>query len=152
MTDATQQITLPSFDLEVVGGTRLTNADLQGHKTVLYFYPKDDTPGCTLEGREFSALSDKFEAASVPIYGVSPDPARSHERFREKCEISIPLAVDTDHSLASAIGAWGEKTFAGRSYMGILRTTLLIGSDGSVERVWRDVKPEGHAAEVLAAL
>jgi peroxiredoxin Q/BCP len=140
---------LPDFDLETTGGGRVTNADLEGRRTLLYFYPKDDTPGCTLEGQEFTRLKDAFAEAGVDVFGVSPDTARSHERFIDKCSLGIPLISDPARLLIESQGLWVEKKFAGRQYMGVARSTLLIGPDGTIEREWRDVKPSGHAAEVL---
>jgi len=143
---------LPEFDLGTSAGGRMSTADLAGRRTVLYFYPKDDTPGCTLEGQEFSRLSDDFEKAGVAVFGVSPDSEKSHERFVSKCALHIPLVSDPDHVLIDALGLWVQKKFAGRTYMGVERSTFLIDSDGSVEREWRQVKPAGHAAEVLEAV
>ena len=140
---------LPDFDLETSGGGRVSNADLEGRRTVLYFYPKDDTPGCTLEGQEFTQLNEAFTAAGVTVYGVSPDTSKSHQRFISKCALGIPLISDPERRLIDSQGLWVEKKFMGRRYMGVARTTLLIGPDGTVVREWRDVKPSGHAAEVL---
>jgi peroxiredoxin Q/BCP len=140
---------LPDFDLETSGGTRVTSGDLQGRRTVLYFYPKDDTPGCTLEGQEFTQLKSAFDDAGVTVYGISPDTAKQHQRFIEKCGLGIPLISDPDRRLIDSQGLWVEKKFMGRTYMGVARTTLLVGPDGTIEREWRDVKPSGHAAEVL---
>ena len=142
---------LPEFDLELGGGGRLRRDDLLGHRTVLYFYPKDDTPGCTIEGREFTALLDDFRAAGVEVYGVSPDSPRSHERFAAKCDLGIPLLSDPEHVLIGALGLWVEKSMYGRDYNGVERSTFLVGDDGAVEREWRKVKAGGHAAEVLEA-
>ena len=140
---------LPDFDLETSDGGRVSNTDLEGRRTVLYFYPKDDTPGCTLEGQEFTRLNEAFAAAGVTVYGVSPDTAKSHQRFIKKCSLGIPLISDPDRLLIESQNLWVEKKFMGREYMGVARTTLLIGPDGTIEREWRDVKPSGHAAEVL---
>ena len=140
---------LPDFDLETSGGDRVSNADLEGHRTVLFFYPKDDTPGCTLESQEFSRLNDAFAAAGVTVYGVSPDSLKKHLRFIEKCSLGVPLISDPERLLIESQGLWVEKKYMGRQYMGVARTTLLIGPDGAIEREWRDVKPSGHAAEVL---
>jgi len=140
---------LPDFDLETSSGTRVTSGDLQGRRTVLYFYPKDDTPGCTLEGQEFTSLKAAFDDAGVTVYGISPDTAKQHQRFIEKCGLGIPLISDPDRRLIDSQGLWVEKKFMGRTYMGVARTTLLVGPDGTIEREWRDVKPSGHAAEVL---
>jgi peroxiredoxin Q/BCP len=139
------------LDLPVSDGTRLTREALSGRRVVLYFYPKDDTPGCTLEGREFSALRAQFEAQGVAVYGVSPDSERSHERFITKCELGVPLVSDPDRILCEAYGVWKERRMYGRTYMGVERSTFLV-EDGEVVREWRGVKPAGHAAEVLAAV
>ncbi|MGA9112947.1 MAG: peroxiredoxin [Candidatus Dormiibacterota bacterium] len=143
---------LPDFDLTTGGGGRLRNSDLLGHRTVLYFYPKDDTPGCTLEGREFTRLLPEFERAGVAVYGVSPDSGESHDAFAAKCELGIPLVSDPDRRLIDFFQLWVTKEKYGRSYMGVDRSTFLIGPDGRVAREWRTVKPEGHAGEVLAAV
>ncbi|HSP65126.1 MAG TPA: peroxiredoxin [Candidatus Deferrimicrobium sp.] len=142
---------LPEFELELGGGGRLRRDDLLGRRTVLYFYPKDDTPGCTVEGREFTAALDDFRAAGVEVYGVSPDSPTSHERFAAKCDLGIPLVSDPDHVLIGPLGLWVQKSMYGRTYNGVQRSTFLIGDDGAVEREWREVKAGGHAAEVLQA-
>jgi peroxiredoxin Q/BCP len=143
---------LPDFDLPTGGGGRLRAADLRGGRTVLYFYPKDDTTGCTLEAREFTALLPEFERHGVRVVGVSPDSERSHDRFTAKCGIGFPLLSDPEHALSQALGVWVEKSMYGRRYMGIERSTFLVGADGRIERAWRKVKAGGHAAEVLGAL
>ncbi len=143
---------LPGFDLETGGGGRLSSGDLQGRRSVLYFYPKDDTSGCTLEAREFTALLGEFAERGVAVYGVSPDPARSHDRFAAKCEIGFPLISDPERSLCEAMGVWVQKSMYGRSYMGVERSTFVIGPDGRVEREWRRVKVPGHAAAVLESV
>jgi peroxiredoxin Q/BCP len=140
---------LPDFDLETTEGRRMRSADLEGRRTVLYFYPKDDTPGYTLEGQEFTKLNDAFAAAGVAVYGVSPDTLKKHQRFIDKCSLGIPLISDPERRLIESQGLWVQKKYMGREYMGVARTTLLIGPDGTIEREWRDVKPAGHAAEVL---
>lgn len=142
---------LPDFDLELGDGRRLKRDDLLGHRTVLYFYPKDDTPGCTIEGHEFSALLDEYRSAGVEVYGVSADSPSSHRRFASKCDLTVPLISDPDHVLIDALGLWVEKSMYGRSYQGIERSTFLIGESGEVEREWRAVKAGGHAAAVLEA-
>lgn len=143
---------LPEFDLETSAGSRITNNDLRGGRTVLYFYPKDDTPGCTLEGQEFTRLASAFADAGVTVYGISPDTLKKHQRFIDKCGLGIPLISDPHRLLIELQGLWVEKKFMGRTYMGVARTTLLIGPDGAIEREWRDVKPSGHAAEVLESV
>jgi peroxiredoxin Q/BCP len=149
MDDAT---TLPDFDLALSGGGRLRREDLRDRRTVLYFYPKDDTPGCTVEGQEFTRLLPDFEGAGVGVYGVSPDSQASHDGFVAKCQLGIPLVSDPDRRLIEGLGLWAEKSYAGRTYMGVERSTFVIGPDLRIERSWRAVKPGGHAAEVLAAL
>jgi thioredoxin-dependent peroxiredoxin len=143
---------IPTFDLARSGGGRLRSADLEGKRTVLYFYPKDDTPGCTVEGQEFTQLRGEFEAKGVDVFGVSPDSERSHEKFIEKCSLGVPLLSDPDRVLIGALGLWKEKTYMGRTYMGVERSTFLIGPDGTIEREWHEVKAPGHAAEVLQAV
>ena len=142
---------LPDFDLELGGGAHLRRDDLVGRRTVLYFYPKDDTPGCTIEGHEFSALLDDFRAEGVEVYGVSPDSAQSHDRFAAKCSLTVPLISDPDRVLIDALGLWVEKSMYGRTYRGVERSTFLVGPDADVVREWRAVKAPGHAADVLEA-
>jgi thioredoxin-dependent peroxiredoxin len=142
---------LPDFDLELGGGKRLRRDDLLGRRTLLYFYPKDDTPGCTVEGREFTALLGDFRAAGIDVYGVSPDSVRSHERFAAKCDVGIPLISDPDRVLIDALGLWVEKSRYGRTYHGVQRSTFLVGATGDVEKEWRAVTAGGHAAAVLEA-
>jgi peroxiredoxin Q/BCP len=143
---------LPDFDLETGGGGRLSAEALRGRRSVLYFYPKDDTSGCTLEANEFTALVGEFAERGIAVYGVSPDPARSHDRFAAKCDIGFPLVSDPDKALCEAMGVWVEKSMYGRRYMGVERSTFVVGPDGRVEREWRKVKVPGHAAEVLASV
>jgi thioredoxin-dependent peroxiredoxin len=142
---------LPDFELALSGGRRLRRDDLLGRRTVLYFYPKDDTPGCTLEGREFTALLDDFRVAGIDVYGVSPDSATSHDRFAAKCDLGIPLISDPDHVLIAALDLWVDKSMSGRTYKGVERSTFLIGPAAEVEQEWRAVKAAGHAAAVLEA-
>ena len=142
---------VPDVALEAMDGRRLSPADFRGNKLVLYFYPKDDTSGCTREAQDFSALADEFEKAGTWLLGVSKDPAKSHARFADKYGLKVPLASDSDGSACEAFGTWVEKSMYGRKYMGIERATFLIDRDGVVKRVWRKVKVPGHAEEVLAA-
>jgi peroxiredoxin Q/BCP len=144
-------VALPDFDLELGGGKRLRRDDLLGRRTLLYFYPKDDTPGCTVEGREFTALLGDFRAAGIDVYGVSPDSVRSHERFAAKCDLGIPLISDPDRVLIDGLGLWVEKSRYGRTYHGVQRSTFLVGATGDVEKEWRAVSAGGHAAAVLEA-
>ncbi len=146
------ETSIPDFDLAVSGGGRLRRADLRGRRTVLYFYPKDDTPGCTTEGQEFTQLLEEFRSVGVDVFGVSPDTEASHDRFAAKCGLGIRLVSDPERRLIDAFGLWGEKSFAGRRYMGVDRSTFLIGPEIEIERTWRSVRPQGHAAEVLAAV
>ena len=143
---------LPKFDLETSDGGRISSDDLRGTRTVLYFYPKDDTSGCTIEAHEFTKLLKKFEKAGVDVLGVSPDSVGSHDKFVEKCNIGFPLISDPDKKLCEAFGVWKEKSMYGRTYMGVERSTFLIGPDGTIEQEWRKVKAAGHAAEVLGAV
>jgi peroxiredoxin Q/BCP len=142
----------PAFSLPADDGSTVSLADLRGRPVVLYFYPKDDTPGCTIEACEFRDHWDAVQQAGAVVLGVSPDSVTSHRRFKEKYRLPFPLLADADHAVAKTYGAWGQKTRYGRTYEGILRTTFVIGADGRVARVFEQVKPQGHALEVLAAL
>lgn len=122
-----------------------------GQPLVLYFYPKDDTSGCTLEAQNFTQLAPDFEKAGVKVVGVSRDPMKKHEKFIAKYDLAVPLASDEDGKISDAFGTWVEKSMYGRKYMGMERATFLIGSDGKVSRAWRKVKVPGHAQEVLKA-
>ncbi len=141
----------PNFSLPGAGGEKQTLAAYKGKKLALYFYPKDDTSGCTKEAIEFNGLRDKFAKAGTAILGVSPDSEKSHDKFRAKYELKIPLASDEAKAMLSAYGVWVEKSMYGRKYMGVERTTFLIGADGRIAKVWRKVKVPGHAEAVLAA-
>jgi peroxiredoxin Q/BCP len=142
----------PDFDLPADGGKRFRLAALRGRPVARYFYPKDDTEGCTIEAREFSALRSDFERAGAGVVGISPDSPGSHDRFKCKFEIDLSLASDEDHAVAEAYGVWVEKSMYGRTFMGVERATFLISDRGRIARIWRKVRPKGHAAEVLAAL
>ena len=142
---------VPDVKLEAMDGRTISPADFRGNKLVLYFYPKDDTSGCTAEAQAFSALAGEFERAGTWILGVSRDPAKSHSKFTDKYGLKVPLASDTDGSVCEAFGTWTEKSMYGRKYMGIERATFLVDRDGVVKRVWRKVKVPGHAEEVLEA-
>jgi peroxiredoxin Q/BCP len=140
----------PNFELETADGpVRL--ADFQGRPLVLYFYPKDDTSGCTREAQDFTGLASEFSKAGVKVVGVSRDPMKSHEKFIGKYGLAVPLASDEDGSISDAFGTWVQKSMYGRKYMGMERATYLIGADGRVLRAWRKVKVPGHAQEVLNA-
>ncbi|SEO92590.1 peroxiredoxin Q/BCP [Methylobacterium sp. ap11] len=141
----------PDFSLPATGGETLSLTGLKGRKAVLYFYPKDDTSGCTLEAQAFNALADAFAAADTVVIGVSPDPMKSHDKFREKYGLGFPLASDETKTMLEAYGVWVEKSMYGRKYMGVERTTVLIGRDGTIAQVWPKVKVPGHADAVLAA-
>jgi len=141
----------PAFSLPATGGMDISLDSLRGRKVVLYFYPKDDTSGCTLEAQNFQALRKEFEAADTEIVGVSPDSLKSHDKFRSKYDLGFPLASDEDKAMLEAYGVWVEKSMYGRKYMGVERTTVLIDRDGTVAKVWNKVKVPGHAEEVLAA-
>jgi peroxiredoxin Q/BCP len=142
----------PAFSLPSDSGESIALTDLKGKPVVLYFYPKDDTTGCTVEACEFRDSWREVKRSGAVVLGVSPDSAVSHQKFKAKYSLPFPLLADQDHKVAEAYGAWGEKSMYGRKYRGILRTTFLIGKDGKIARVFEKVKPKGHAAEVLAAL
>ena len=142
---------VPDVKLEGAEGRTLSPKDFAGQKLVLYFYPKDDTSGCTSEAQAFTALADEFEKAGTWLLGVSKDSPKSHAKFTEKYGLKVPLASDTDGSVCEAFGTWVEKSMYGRKYMGIERATFLVDRDGVVKKVWRKVKVPGHAEEVLAA-
>jgi thioredoxin-dependent peroxiredoxin len=141
----------PDFRLPRDGGGAVALADFAGEKLVIYFYPRADTPGCTRESMDFSRLAKQFAAAGTKVIGVSADPVRAQDAFRDKYRLDVPLVSDEAKSMIKAYGAWGEKSMYGRTFEGILRTTVLVGADGRVKRVWRHVKVDGHADEVLAA-
>jgi peroxiredoxin Q/BCP len=147
--DAGQPV--PDFTLPRDGGGALGPKDFRGKKLVLYFYPKDDTSGCTTEALGFTAKLSDFEAADTTVLGISKDSVKSHDEFRDKHKLAVPLLSDEDGAVVEAFGVWGEKSMYGRKYMGIDRSTFLIGPDGVVARVWRGVKVPGHVDEVLAA-
>jgi thioredoxin-dependent peroxiredoxin len=141
----------PDFELPTDGGGHARLMDLKGKAVVLYFYPKDDTSGCTAEAIAFNGLRAKFAAAGTALIGVSPDNAASHDRFKRKHDLQFALAADPERTAIEAYGVWKEKSMYGRKYFGVERSTFLIGRDGRVARVWRKVKVPGHAEEVLAA-
>jgi thioredoxin-dependent peroxiredoxin len=141
----------PAFRLPRDGGESISLADFAGKKLVVFFYPRADTPGCTREAIDFTRLNADFAAAGTAVLGVSADPVKAQEAFRNKHQLSVPLISDERHEMLDAYGAWGEKSLYGRKFMGIIRTTVLIGADGRVARLWRNVRVDGHADEVLAA-
>ncbi|WP_420961816.1 thioredoxin-dependent thiol peroxidase [Brucella sp. IR073] len=141
----------PDFSLPRDGGETVTLSGLRGEPVVLYFYPKDDTSGCTQEAIEFSRLKGDFDRIGVRVIGMSPDSVKKHDKFKTKHELAVELVSDEDKSVLQAYGVWVEKSMYGRKYMGVERTTFLIGPDGMITHVWRKVKVPGHAAEVLKA-
>jgi len=144
--------TLPDIAMETPEGGTVKPSDFAGQKLVIFFYPKDNTPGCTTENKDFSALKGDFDAAGTALLGVSKDPPAKHQKFTAKHALTAPLASDAEtDGIADALGIWVEKNMYGRKYMGMERTTYLVGTDGKIARIWRKVKVKGHAAEVLAA-
>ncbi len=141
----------PAFELPATGGAPISLAGLKGRKAVIYFYPKDDTSGCTLEAQDFQALKGEFAQAGTEVIGVSADSVASHDRFAQKYGLDFTLASDESLTMLEAYGVWVEKSMYGRKYMGVERTTVLIDRDGRIARIWPKVKVPGHAAEVLAA-
>ena len=141
----------PAFSLPRDGGGSVSLADFKGQNLVVYFYPRADTPDCTIESKAFSSLSKAFAKAGTAVLGVSADPVKAQDAFKVKHDLAIPLASDETHKMLTAYGVWGEKSMYGRKFMGITRATFLIGPDGRIARIWPKVKVEGHAEEVLAA-
>jgi thioredoxin-dependent peroxiredoxin len=142
----------PDFTLVSDSGAEVTLSQLRGRPVVLYFYPKDDTPGCTAQACGIRDAWSEFERWGAVVLGVSPDSEASHARFKAKYELPFSLLADTDHAVADAYGVWGEKTYAGKTYMGVLRTTFVIDAEGAVARAFPNVKPAEHADQVLEAL
>ncbi len=142
----------PAFTLPGSGGKPVKLSDFKGKRVVLYFYPKDDTPGCTTEAKEFQAAAADFEAANAVVLGVSPDGVEKHCKFAEKYGLGFELLADTEHAVAEKYGVWVEKSMYGKKYMGMQRATFLIDEQGKVAQVWPKVKPAGHAKQVLDAL
>ena len=141
----------PAFKLPRDGGGILSLADFKGRNLVIYFYPKADTPGCTRESIDFSELRAEFSKAGTDILGVSADPVAAQDKFKQKHDLGIALLSDESRKMIEAYGVWGKKSMYGKIFMGIVRTTFLLGPDGRIAHIWRKVKVEGHAAEVLAA-
>ena len=139
----------PDFRLPRDGGDSVALSDFSGKKLVLFFYPRADTPGCTREAIDFTRLASDFAASGTAVLGVSADSQKAQESFRDKHRLSVPLISDEKHQMLEAYGAWGEKSMYGRTFMGIIRTTVLVGTDGRVAKVWRHVKVDGHADQVL---
>ena len=142
----------PQFDLPRDGGGSISLAASLGKPVVLYFYPQDDTTGCTAEAISFSQLKPEFEKAGAVVIGLSPDSARKHDKFKSKYDLTIDLAADEERKVIEAYHLWVEKSMYGRKYMGVERATFLIGRDGRIARIWRKVRVKGHAEEVLAAI
>jgi peroxiredoxin Q/BCP len=142
----------PDFTAAANGGGTVSLSDFKGRNVVLYFYPRDDTPGCTKEACGFRDRFAEFDANRVVVLGVSVDSIRSHDKFIKKFKLPFTLLADEDHKIVEAYGVWGQKSFMGRKYLGIHRVTFLIGPDGRIRRIWTQVKPEEHAKEILAEL
>jgi len=140
------------FSLPRDGGGNVSLADYAGKKLVLFFYPRADTPGCTREAIDFTRLESAFADEGAAVLGISADTVKAQESFRAKHQLSVPLISDEQHEMLEAYGAWGEKSMYGRNFMGIIRTTVLIGADGRIAKIWRNVRVDGHADEVLAAV
>ncbi|EKE72836.1 MULTISPECIES: thioredoxin-dependent thiol peroxidase [Roseobacteraceae] len=140
----------PDFTLPRDGGTDVALSDLRGHKVVLYFYPKDNTPGCTTEALDFTALKDGFAAAGIQVFGISKDSVKKHDNFCAKHSLGIPLLSDENGTVCEDYGVWAEKQMYGKTFWGIVRATFLIDEDGKIAHVWPKVKVTGHADEVLA--
>jgi peroxiredoxin Q/BCP len=141
----------PAFSLPREDGSTVSLADFKGRKLVLYFYPRADTPGCTRESIEFSKLRAGFTKAGTDVLGISADPVEAQQAFKKKHKLAVPLLSDERHEMLAAYGAWAKKSMYGKTFMGVVRSTVLIGPDGKVARIWPKVKVDGHAAEVLAA-
>jgi peroxiredoxin Q/BCP len=144
--------TAPAFALPDQDGETVSLASFGGRRVVVYFYPADDTPGCTKEACQFDGTLDELAAAGADVVGISPDGAESHRRFRDKHGLRLRLLTDADHTVMEAYGAWGEKTLYGRKSIGVIRSTFLVSPEGRVERAWYHVRADGHAAKVLATV
>ena len=141
----------PPFDLPSDDGGSMSLADFKGRKLVLFFYPRADTPGCTRESIEFSKLRAAFAKAGTDVVGISADPVKAQDAFKKKHKLTVGLLSDEKHKMLETYGAWGKKSMYGKTFMGIIRTTVLIGADGKIARIWPKVRVDGHAEEVLAA-
>ncbi len=148
----TTQGSMPPWALPATGGISISSAELLGSPYVLYFYPKDMTPGCTTEACDFRDNIARLSASGVRLFGVSCDPLPRHEAFVAKYDLPFPLLSDVDHAVAERLGVWQEKSNYGKKYMGLVRTTLLVGKDGTIVRRWENVRVKGHVDEVLAAV
>ena len=152
MTTYAEGDAFPDFTMETPEGGTVIKADLAGKRAVIFFYPKDNTPGCTTEAKDFSALKQEFEKAGVYLLGVSKDSAKKHQNFIAKHELTVDLATDAEENgLSDTLGVWGEKKNYGRTYIGMIRSTYLLDEDGKIVRIWPKVGVKGHAEEVLAA-
>ena len=152
MTTYAEGDAFPDFTMETPEGGTVTKADLWGKKAVVFFYPKDNTPGCTTEAKDFTALKPEFEKVGTYLLGVSKDSAKKHQNFIAKHDLTVDLATDAEENgLSDTLGVWGEKKNYGRTYMGMIRSTYLLGEDGKIVRIWPKVRVTGHAEEVLAA-
>lgn len=141
----------PDFALPRDGGGTISLSEFRGRPVVLFFYPKDDTEGCTMEAKDFTAAKADFDAAGVGLIGLSPDPVKKHDRFVQKHALAVPLASDESHETLEAYGVWKEKSMYGRTYMGVERTTVLVDADGRIADIWSKVKVKGHVEAVLDA-
>jgi peroxiredoxin Q/BCP len=141
----------PAFKLPRDGGGNLSLSDFKGRKLVLYFYPRADTPGCTRESIEFSKLRAGFAKSGTDVVGISADPVKAQDAFKKKHKLTVDLLSDEHHEMLTAYGVWGQKSMYGKTFMGIIRTTILIGPDGKIARIWPKVRVDGHAEDVLAA-
>ncbi len=151
MTTLAEGMKAPEFSLPRDGGGTVTLSDFAGNKLVLFFYPKDDTSGCTAEAKAFTELKSEFDSAGVALLGMSPDSVKKHDKFIAKHELAVPLASDEEKAILDAYGVWKEKSMYGKKYMGVERTTFLIDASGTIEKIWPKVKVPGHAAAVLEA-
>lgn len=142
----------PDFKLPSDNGETVHLSALKGGPVVVYFYPKDDTSGCTAEAKDFTCLADAFQTAGARVIGISPDSAASHKKFKDKYDLAVTLGADIDKAVATAYGVWVEKSMYGKKYMGVERSTFLVDGKGKLARIWRKVKVPGHADEVLAAV
>lgn len=152
MTKLTVGDAVPTFAVAADDGSTVRESDLMGRRAVVYFYPKDNTPGCTVEAQDFTAAAARFAAAGVPVYGVSRDSVASHGKFRDKHKLTVRLLSDPDLAMQKAFGVWGQKMMYGRAMEGTIRSTFLVGADGRVEAVWSPVKVAGHVEAVLARI
>lgn len=142
----------PEFELPADDGSTVSLSELKGKKVILYFYPKDDTSGCTTEACEFRDTLPRFEEDGAVVLGVSPDSVESHTKFKEKYDLNFPLLADEDHQVAEAYGVWKEKSMFGNKYWGVERSTFLIDEEGKIKSAWRRVRPKGHAGKVADSL